>query len=296
MNHLRKITRIIANGLTIVLLIILGLVIYGKAITTFGNGVYPNYFGYTFFEVASGSMEPTLQINDVILVKITQEDLKKGDIVAFENEGTVITHRIIYMDGDILTVKGDNNDVVDKPITKGQVIGKITKIFPSLGIWKMVLTDPKILLAIFITLLLFDFALSYEGKPKLIKKAIKAKADITLVEEEKEEEKPLVTEVKPTEKEEKPREKVIEPESLLELTRKINIDEIKNLLEGTDYKITKKEINNIKKEISKVEEKIEQDEEVEELPKLSENERKVLEYTMRLDLNEIQKKINSKVR
>ncbi|MBR7042327.1 MAG: hypothetical protein IKI04_02375 [Bacilli bacterium] len=62
----------------------------------------------------------------------------------------------------------------------------------------------------------------------------------------------MVTEVKPIEKEEKPREKVIEPESLLELTRKINIDEIKNLLEGTDYKITKKEINNIKKEISKV--------------------------------------------
>ena len=294
MSHLKKITRVVVNVFTCLLLFVLVLVIYGKLVMTFGENKYPNYFGYTFFEVASGSMEPTLQINDVILVKITQEDLKKGDIVAFENEGTVITHRIIYMDGDILTVKGDNNDVVDKPITKGQVIGKITKIFPSLGIWKMVLTDPKILLAIFITLLLFDFALSYEGKPKLIKK-IKAKADITVVEEEPEE-NPLVTEIKPSEKEEKPREKVIEPESLLELTRKINIDEIKNLLEGTDYKITKKEINNIKKEISKVEEKIEQDEEVEELPKLSENERKVLEYTMRLDLNEIQKKINSKVR
>ena len=293
MNHLRKITKIIANVLTVVLLLILGLVIYGKAVTTFGKGVYPNYFGYTFFEVASGSMQPALQINDVILVKITQEDLKKGDIVAFENEGTVITHRIVYIDGDILTVKGDSNDVVDKPINTKQVIGKMVKVFPSLGIWKMVLTDPKILLAIFITLILFDFALSYEGKPKLVKVSKKEKVaeEVTV-----EEEKPLVTEIIPEEKIEKPREKVIEPESLLELTRKINIDEIKNLLEGTEYKITKKEINNIKKEISKVEEKIEQDDPVEELPKLSENERKVLEYTMRLDLNEIQKKINSKVR
>lgn len=292
MNHLRKVTKIIANVLTIVLLLILGLVIYGKAVTTFGKGVYPNYFGYTFFEVASGSMQPALQINDVILVKITQEDLKKGDIVAFENEGTVITHRIVYIDGDILTVKGDSNDVVDKPINTKQVIGKIVKVFPSLGIWKMVLTDPKILLAIFITLILFDFALSYEGKPKLVKKGKKEEVVEAVVEEEK----PLVTEIKPEEEVEKPREKVIEPESLLELTRKINIDEIKNLLEGTDYRITKKEINNIKKEISKVEEKIGEEDSEPELPKLSENERKVLEYTMRLDLNEIQKKINSKVK
>ena len=294
MNHLRKITRIIANLLTVVLLLVLGLVIYGKAITTFGKGVYPNYFGYTFFEVASGSMEPTLQINDVILIKIANEDLKKGDIIAFENEGTVITHRIVYLDGDIITVKGDNNDVVDKPIRREQVIGKVTKIYPSLGIWKMVLTDPKILLAIFITLILFDFALSYEGKPKLVKKTKKVVEEVT--NEEVEEEKPLVTEIKPEEKKEKPREKVIEAESLLELTRKINIDEINNLLEGTDYKLAKREINNIKKEISKVEENKEKEVEVEELPKLSENERKVLEYTMRLDLNEIQKKINSKVR
>ena len=63
-----------------------------------------------------------------------------------------------------LQLKGDHNDVVDKPITRSQVIGKIVKVFPKLGIWKKVLTDPKILFAIFITMLLFDFALSYSEK------------------------------------------------------------------------------------------------------------------------------------
>ena len=71
MSHLKKITRIVVNIFTCLLLVILVLVVYGKLATTFGKNKYPNYFGYTFFEVASGSMEPALYVNDVVLVKIT---------------------------------------------------------------------------------------------------------------------------------------------------------------------------------------------------------------------------------
>ena len=288
MSHLKKIIKIIVNIFTCILVLLLGLVIYGKAVLTFTDNAYPNYFGYTFFEVASGSMQPTLQINDVILIKVTQENLKKDDIIAFRGEEAIITHRILFIDGDVITVKGDNNDVVDKPITKKQVIGKVIKVFPELGIWKKVLTEPKILFAIFITLLLFDFALSYGDKSKTKEMQTKRK-DKT--------EEVLAKEILPEEpaavEEDKSKKKVIEPESLLELTRKINIDEINSLLEGTDYKLEKKEINNIKKEISKVEKTVDM---VECNPIFTESERKALEYTMRLDLNEIQKKIKSKVK
>lgn len=287
MSHLKKITRIVVNVFTCLLLFILVLVVYGKLVITFGENKYPNYFGYTFFEVASGSMEPALHINDVILVKITNENLKTGDIIAFNSEKAIITHRILFMDGDIITVKGDNNDVVDKPITRIQVIGKVIKVFPEMGIWKKVLTDPKILFAIFITMLLFDFALSYSDKDnKKIEKMLdldegKPVAKLVSVESPKKEEK----------KEEK--KKVIESEKLLELTRKIDIDEINKLLEGTEYKLEKKEIKNIKKEIGKISESKDKGEEV--VPKFNENEKKVLEYTLRLDLNKIQKNIDSKV-
>ena len=293
MSHLKKITRVIVNVFTCLLFLILALVIYGKLVITFGNNTYPNYFGYTFFEVASGSMEPALHISDVVLVKITQEDLKKGDIIAFQGEDAIITHRILFIDGKVITVKGDHNDVVDKPITIDQVIGKIVKVFPEMGIWKKVLTDPKILFAIFVTLLLFDFALSYNGKEnKKIEKMLdldEGKPVASLITDEVKEE------VKEPAKEEvKEEKKVIESEKLLELTRKIDIDEINKLLEGTEYKLEKREINNIKKEISKIEESKEKNEEV--VPKFNENERKVLEYTLRLDLNGIQKKIGSKVK
>ena len=248
MSPLKKITKLIVNIFTYILLVILICVIYGKLVITFGNNVYPNYFGYTFFEVASGSMKPALQVNDVILVKITNEDLKKGDIIAFQSEDAVITHRILYIDGNIITVKGDNNNIVDKPISKDQVIGKIVKIIPKLGVWKKVIVEPKILLSIFITLLLFDFALSYNKEDKKKKKAIKKQ------EREKDDDevivKEIVTEdivVKP--KEEKKKKNITESEQLLELTRKIDVAEINKLLEGTEYKLEKREISNLKKKI-----------------------------------------------
>ena len=289
MNHLKKIIKVIVNIFTCILLLLLGLVIYGKVIITFSDNAYPNYFGYTFFEVASGSMIPTLQINDVILVKVTNENLKNGDIIAFNGGDAVITHRILFMDGNVITVKGDNNDVVDKPITKEQVIGKVVKVFPELGIWKKVLTEPKILFGIFITLLLFDFALSFGDKSKNKKDAS--------IEEKKEEVlfKEVPSQINEIE-EKKDNNKKIESVQLLELTRKIDIDEINSLLEGTEYKLEKKEINNIKKEISKVEENVKNDKKEEEELLFTENERRALEYTLRLDLNEIQKKIKSKVK
>lgn len=287
MSHLKRIIKIIVNIFTWFLLLLLVLVIYGKLVVTFGKNAYPDYFGYTFFEVASGSMKPTLKINDVILVKIGNDDLKKGDIIAFQENNAIITHRIIFIEDRILTVKGDNNSVVDKPIAAEQVIGKIVKVFPKLGIWKRVITEPKILLGIFVTLLLFDLALSYNGKALIKAKGSKKTKEVET------DNKPIAVEVKSDVPEKKTdKKKVVEAEELLELTRKIDIDEINKLLEGTEFKLEKKEINNIKREINKT--MSSKDNKVS--PKLSEKEKKVIEYTMRLDLNEIQKKINSKVK
>ena len=232
-------------------------------------------------------MKPTLKINDVILVKIGNENLKKGDIIAFNTDDAIITHRILFIDDRIITVKGDNNNVIDQPIVVDQVIGKIVKVFPKLGIWKKVITEPKILLGIFITLLLFNFALSYDVNRTFKDK--KKKNDNN--------DAPLATEIINDAKDKvintNTSKKKVESEKLLELTRKIDIDEINKLLEGTEFKLEKKEINNLKKEINKT---VSNKDNKNNEQKLSEKEKKVIEYTMRLDLNEIQKKINSRVK
>ena len=264
MSRFKQAIRWLVNGLTVFLLLILIMVIYGKCVLMFTDNKYPNYFGYTLFEVASGSMEPTLYTHDVILVKITNDKLKKDDIIAFNNENAIITHRIVFIDGNVITVKGDNNKTVDMPINRKQVIGKVVKVFPKFGIWKKVIVEPKILVLIFVTLLLFDFALSYEGNKKeaLPKKEKKEKVKTSSVKQD----------IKVKKKD------IVEAPELLEATRKIDIEEINALLEKQDIVLNKKEKKQLEKEVK------------------NESDIKATDYTTRLDLNQIRKKINSKLK
>lgn len=85
-----------------------------------------------------GSMSPTLEINDVILVKECDiEELKKDDIITFTKEEKTISHRIIEIEkneNDIVFVtKGDQNEINDEGTVSeeqiyGKYIGKISKI------------------------------------------------------------------------------------------------------------------------------------------------------------------------
>ncbi len=277
MNGYKKIAKRIVDVFTTLLLVILLVIIYGKLTMTFSHNKYPNYFGYTFFEVASGSMQPTLEINDVILVKIEKDDIELKDVIAFKDGNTIITHRVLFIDGDTLTVKGDNNNTIDKPINRNQVIGKMVKNFSRLGVWKKVLMEPKIIFVLFITLLLFDFALSYKTDEEKIKK-----------EEAKEEKKEEVV-IKKIVPEEEIESLYDNQEKLLEITKKIDLSDVNKLLEGTTLELKKEEINNVKEVINR-EEPIKKEDNL-----LNKKEEKFLEYTMRLDLDKIREEIDKKI-
>lgn len=280
---LKNITKWLVNILSIILLIIIVLVVYSKCVTTFTKQAYPNYFGYTIFEVASGSMEPALSVHDVVLVHINDtKDIKENDIVTYIKDNTFITHRVIFVDGDMVTVKGDANNTIDSPINKDIIIGKVVKVFPELGIWKQILTEPKILVVIFITLILFDIALSYKGKEE------------TRVKEEKKPKKETIKE-EPVKIEKIKVEPSINAEELLEFTKKIDLSEINELLEKEELKLTDKEVVDLKNKIIATDMPKLKKNEI-ELPKLKAKEKKFLEYTMRLDLDEIQKRINETVK
>ena len=280
MDYFKKIVKLTINGFTCLLLVIVVLIIYGKLSVTFSDKPFPNYFGHTFFEVASGSMRPTLDINDVILIKIGTDNIKKDDIIAFEYEKSIITHRVVFIGGDNIVVKGDNNNTIDKPINKNQVIGIMTKKYSKLGLWKKVIMDPKILIALFITLLLFDFALAYnkqETKPNQVKKK-----------NSEDKEKIIIQKV---ENQTKEKSEFKETEKLLELTRKIDIAEINKLIEDPGIKLNKNELNNIKNEIKKIEDPGNNNQ-----MELTKKEKEFLDYTIRLDLNEIRKQIDSHIK
>ena len=167
MKNIIKIIKFFFDIIVFLSILLVFIVMYNFFQITFLNKKYSEFLGYTFFEVTTGSMKEAIDINDVIIVRIT-EDVHNGDIISYIKNGEIITHRIIEEREDNLITKGDANNSKDSPITKDMVIGKVEKVIPKLGVWIKVLSDFKVLLSIIITILLFGLALN--NKPKKDKK------------------------------------------------------------------------------------------------------------------------------
>ncbi len=105
----------------------------------------PRLMGYEIYEVVSGSMEPEIPVGSVIYVKAAEPDMvETGDIIAFQKDGSVITHRVEenrYVEGEFVT-KGDANREEDmEPVPYESLIGKVERHIPVLGIIMTLLTS-----------------------------------------------------------------------------------------------------------------------------------------------------------
>lgn len=163
MKIVEKVIKTIVNILTGIVLLAILVLLYGKISMKITGHNYSNYFGYTLFKVTTGSMGNAVKIDDVVIVKI-KSDIKENDIITYYDNNSFITHRVKKIGNTFITARGDANNTDDAPITKNQVIGKVVHVIKGLGIWQKVLSTPKILFSIFITLLLFDCAFSYRSK------------------------------------------------------------------------------------------------------------------------------------
>lgn len=85
------------------------------------------------FTVSTLSMHPLIKPGDKIMVrKGPSETLKCGDIVVFEEYGELCTHRLLcnkISNSKIKFItKGDNSLVIDRPISKEELLGKVVGI------------------------------------------------------------------------------------------------------------------------------------------------------------------------
>ena len=159
----QKIINFILNILLITVTIIIIIGIYYIYQIKIEKNEYANLFGYTFFEVATASMHPTIEIGDVVIVKITKE-IEENDIIVYIDGESIITHRLIEKNDNELIAKGDANNSEDKPINENMVLGKVTKIIPKLGTWRKVFTSKEIVGLVFILITLFGIAFVYPLK------------------------------------------------------------------------------------------------------------------------------------
>lgn len=98
---------------------------------------YVQFAGHSLFRVVTGSMEPTIPVGAVLVVRDAEiAEIQPDDIVCFQstnpgNRGMIVTHRVVSVydspDGvRCLRTKGDNNLSVDiNPVTQPYLIGRV---------------------------------------------------------------------------------------------------------------------------------------------------------------------------
>ena len=97
----------------------------------------PMFAGYAALIVQTGSMSPTINQGDLIIIKKTN-DYKLTDIVTYINESKeTVTHRLIRHDENVegaFVARGDFNDQEDmNPVTVDQIVGEWVFTIPKVG-------------------------------------------------------------------------------------------------------------------------------------------------------------------
>lgn len=185
MKVVKKICRWIFDIILFIILAIALIMAYNHIQINIKGNTYTTMLGYSAFEVATGSMSNTIEIGDVILVKLIEpnEPVSENEIVVFTQDTTLVTHRIIKINGDQIITKGDANNTQDDPISRGQIIGKVVKIIPDVKMWKEIILTPKVLIPTSISILLLWIFFSYD-KEKDVKKTKKVIEEQEYIDEE----------------------------------------------------------------------------------------------------------------
>ncbi len=175
MKRFKKIMKYVA---TLFLVLLVSLCIYTFVVTDIMKKDYVNVFGYTYFVVATGSMSGTIEVDDIIFVRLT-DDVDVNDVITFKSkDGDIITHRLIKKEGSRYITKGDVNNVIDEAITKDQIIGRVDMIVSPSFILKSI--------AAFLIIFIFLALVNFDG---VVKKFI-LRSDSPKTEKPKVEEKP----------------------------------------------------------------------------------------------------------
>ena len=121
--------------------VVLGVNVYlWNARNLMGNAM-PMPFGYGMAVVLSGSMEPTIAIDDLIIVA-EAESYHEDDIVVYQSGSMMVVHRVIQVQPDTVITQGDANNAPDEPVRTEMIKGRVIRIIPGGGRAARLLKSP----------------------------------------------------------------------------------------------------------------------------------------------------------
>ena len=174
------------NAAAIALILVSVFVLLSVVLTPAGQ--VPQVLGYSVFRVMTGSMEPEIREDSLLVVKKTPpEDIVPGDVISFFSpdpmlEGAVNTHRVVRIEKENgrtqFITKGDANVIEDTyPVDASALVGKA--VFKSYWLGKTVslLANPLVFGIIILLPLVIILVMN-------LCRAVRIAADIAKKEEE----------------------------------------------------------------------------------------------------------------
>ena len=121
------------GGGTLLLALVLACNLYLIAMERIAGREAPTLFGWSMAVVVSGSMEPALRVDDLIL-NHAQRSYGPGDIITFHSGSSLTTHRIAAVTPEGYVIRGDANNAADPdPVAEEAVVGRVVGRVPQVG-------------------------------------------------------------------------------------------------------------------------------------------------------------------
>ena len=172
----------ILKVINIVSVVIIGIALFVmlKVVLT-PSGQSPSFLGYSIFRITSGSMEPTIHVDSLVVVKsVEDKEVKVDDVITFYSDDPALmgypnTHRVVEIeegsDRLFYVTKGDANVIADEyRADSKKLIGVVIFVSPLLGKAMRLLSNPLIFLPVIALPLVYILLSSIVDTIKIAKK------------------------------------------------------------------------------------------------------------------------------
>ena len=132
MRGLKIAGKIISKVIVVLLALLLVLNLYTIIMRQALGVKQPSVFGFSSAVVLSGSMEPAIRVDDMVIVH-KQDFYKLLDVIMYEGENSMITHRVVGLRDDSYVTRGDSNNTDDPAVPAEKVVGKVVCTIPGAG-------------------------------------------------------------------------------------------------------------------------------------------------------------------
>lgn len=146
MKILKTVWNVVSTAVIVLLALVavFNLTCYVKKQNT--GEVCPTVLGLGLAVVISGSMEPEIQVDDLVVFAKT-DDYAVRDVIVYEGNTYPVTHRIVAMRTDgagntWVTTRGDANNVDDDEFAADRIVGEVVLVIPKVGKVQTFLQSP----------------------------------------------------------------------------------------------------------------------------------------------------------